>query len=123
MLVARASKNGQLTNGESHVIYGTGHQNQSPRDRGATDTIGLHPLPQLEGESVGEVCLPRLRLGSEGTPVLRASAMPEVSSIQNLMTLKKRSGLSSEKRVRRVPASKASPNATGRIDGILFRLV
>ena len=25
MLVARASKNSQLTNGESHVSYGTGH--------------------------------------------------------------------------------------------------
>jgi|ERR1700733_4765345 hypothetical protein len=28
------------------------------RDRAAKDTIGLHPLPQLEGESVGEFCLP-----------------------------------------------------------------
>ena len=37
------------------------------------------------------------------------------SSIQNLMTLKKRSGLSSEKRVNRVPAANASPNSTGRI--------
>jgi len=38
--------------------------------------------------------------------------MPEVSSIQNLLTVKKRSGLSSEKRVRRVPAGKASPKTT-----------
>jgi hypothetical protein len=37
--------------------------NQSPRDPAARDTIGLHPLPQLAGESVNEFCLPRLRLG------------------------------------------------------------
>ena len=43
----------------------------------------------------------------------------EYASIQNLMTVKKRSGLSSEKRVRRVPAGKASPKATGRIRVIL----
>jgi hypothetical protein len=48
-----------------------------------------------------------------------ARATPEVSSIQNLITLKKRSGLSLEKRVRRVPAGKASPKATGRIKVIL----
>ena len=36
-------------------------------------------------------------------------------SIQNLMTVKKRSGLSFEKRINRVPAGKASPKATGRI--------
>jgi hypothetical protein len=51
--------------------------------------------------------------------VLRASAMPEVSSIQNLMTVKKRSGLSSEKRVSRVPAGRVSPKATGLIRVIL----
>src|SRR5258708_11891037 len=44
------------------------------------------------------------------------SVTPEVSSIQNLMTVKKRSGLSSEKRVNRVPVGKASPKATGRIN-------
>ena len=43
----------------------------------------------------------------------------EVSFSQNLMTVKKRSGLSSEKRVRRVPVTKASPKATGRIRVIL----
>src|SRR5579863_5620715 len=46
----------------SHVIYGTGHQNQSSRDRAARDTSGLHLFPQLSGESVSEFCLPRLRL-------------------------------------------------------------
>src|SRR5260221_8700684 len=40
-------------------------------------------------------------------------ARPEVSSIQNLMTLKKRSGLLSEKSVSRVPAGKASPKGDG----------
>jgi hypothetical protein len=53
------------------------------------------------------------------TPVLRSSATPDVLSIQNLMTVKKRSGLSSEKRVSRAPADKASPKATGRIQMIL----
>lgn len=33
------------------------------------------------------------------------------------MTLKKRSGLSSEKSVNRVPAASASPNSTGRMEG------
>jgi hypothetical protein len=33
--------------------------------------------------------------------------------MQNLMTVKKRSGLSSETRVSRVPVDKASPKATG----------
>jgi hypothetical protein len=42
-------------------------------------------------------------------------ATPEVLSIKNLMTVKKRSGLSSEKRVSRVPADKTSPKATGLI--------
>src|SRR5260221_7040180 len=51
------------------------------------------------------------------------SVTPEVASIQNLMTVKKRSGLSSEKRVSRVPAGKASPKATGLITAMLFRLV
>ena len=54
-----------------------------------------------------------------GTPVLSASAIPDVSSSQNLMTLKKRAGLSSETRVSRVRAAKASPNSTGRIRVIL----
>jgi hypothetical protein len=62
MLVARALKNSQLADGETHVSYGTGHLNQSLPDPAARDTIGLHPLPQLEGESVSEFCLPRLRL-------------------------------------------------------------
>ena len=39
--------------------------------------------------------------------------MRDVSSSQNLLTLKKRSGLPSKKRVNRVPAVKASPNSTG----------
>jgi NAD binding domain of 6-phosphogluconate dehydrogenase len=52
-------------------------------------------------------------------PPLSANATPEVSSIQNLMTLKKRSGLSLAKTVSRVPGGKASPKATGRIRVIL----
>jgi hypothetical protein len=51
---------------------------------------------------------------------LSSSATPEVLSIQNVMMVKKRSGLSSEKRVRRVPEDKASPKATGRIRVILW---
>ena len=51
------------------------------------------------------------------------SHFAEVSSIQNWMTVKKRSGLSSEKRVSRVPAGKASPKATGLITAMLVRLV
>ena len=58
MLVARALKNSQLADGESHVSYGTGHLNQSLRDRAARDTIGVHSLPQLAGESVSASCLP-----------------------------------------------------------------
>jgi hypothetical protein len=45
--------------------------------------------------------------------------MPDVSSIQNLMILKKRSGLSAEKRVNWVPPANASPKATGRVTVIL----
>src|SRR5258708_27802266 len=45
------------------------------------------------------------------------SVTPEVSSIQNLMTVKKRSGLSSEKRVSGVPAGKDSPKGTERAGG------
>ncbi len=41
MLVAGALKNSQLTDGETHVSYGTGHLNQSLRDRAARDTIGF----------------------------------------------------------------------------------
>ena len=51
--------------------------------------------------------------------VLRSSATAEVLSIQNLMTVKKRSGLSAEKRVKRVPAGRASPKTTSRIGRIL----
>jgi len=40
-------------------------------------------------------------------------------AFRRLMTVKKRSGLSSEKRVNRVPAVNASPKATGRIKVIL----
>ena len=50
MLVARAFKNSQPTDGESRVIYGTGH----PAARG---TIGFRPLPQLEDEPANEFCL------------------------------------------------------------------
>jgi hypothetical protein len=124
MLVARALENSQLVHGETHVSYGTGHLNQSRRDRAAKDTIGcyLH-LPQLAGESVSASCLPPasgkachvagpaeagLRRGRPSstwyvaTPPLSARATPEVSSIQNLTIVKSRSGLSSEKRVNRV---------------------
>jgi hypothetical protein len=38
--------------------------NQSLRDRGARDAIGLRPLPKLEGESVSEFGLLRRRLAS-----------------------------------------------------------
>jgi hypothetical protein len=62
MLVARALKNSQLADGETHVSYGTGHLNQSLRDRAAKDTIGLHSLRQSARESVNASCLPRLRL-------------------------------------------------------------
>jgi hypothetical protein len=65
MLVARASKNSQLADGEIHVSYGTGHLNQSLRDPAARDTSGVHALPQLLGESVSEFCLPRLRPGTK----------------------------------------------------------
>jgi hypothetical protein len=61
MLVARALKNSQLIRqlpDESHVIYGTGHLNQSLRDRAAKDTIGLHALPRSARESVNASCLP-----------------------------------------------------------------
>ena len=44
-----------------------------------------------------------------GDAVFSASAIPDVSSIQNFTTLKKRSGLLAEKRVSRVPAGNASP--------------
>jgi hypothetical protein len=46
--------------------------------------------------------------------VLSSSATPEVLSIQNLITVKKRSGLSAEKRVKRVPAGRASPKRGAR---------
>jgi hypothetical protein len=45
MLVARALKNSQVIRplpDEILVTYGTGHLNQSRRDRAARDTIGLH---------------------------------------------------------------------------------
>jgi hypothetical protein len=38
--------------------------NQSRRDRAAKDTIGLHSVRQLPGESASEFCLLRLRLAS-----------------------------------------------------------
>jgi NAD(P)-dependent dehydrogenase (short-subunit alcohol dehydrogenase family) len=51
--------------------------------------------------------------------------IPEVErpgrSIQNLMTVKQRSGLSSEKRVSQVPAGKASREAMGRINQFFDR--
>src|SRR5258708_19755552 len=48
------------------------------------------------------------------------SVTPEVASIQNLMTVKKRSGLSSEKRVSRVPAAKTSPKPPGPTKKLFF---
>jgi hypothetical protein len=48
MLVARALKNSQLADGETHVSYGTGHLNQTLRDHAAKDTIGLHLLPHWQ---------------------------------------------------------------------------
>jgi hypothetical protein len=63
MLVARALKNSQLIRqlpDETHVSYGTGHLNQSLRDRDARGTIGIHSVPQLRGESVDEFCLPQV---------------------------------------------------------------
>jgi hypothetical protein len=44
---------------------------------------------------------------------------PDVSSSQNLVILKKRSGLSAEKRNNEVPTTKASPNSTGRTESFL----
>jgi hypothetical protein len=52
MLVARALKNSQLTDGETHVSYGTGHLNQSLHDQAARDTSGVHSVLRLLGESV-----------------------------------------------------------------------
>ena len=67
MLVARALKDGQLVDGETHVSYGTGHLNQSLHDPAARGTIDVSSLPQLEGESINAFCfLPptaRLRRG------------------------------------------------------------
>jgi hypothetical protein len=58
MLVARALKNSQLADGETHVSYGTGHLNQTLRDRAARDTIGCYlRLPQPPSESVNAFCL------------------------------------------------------------------
>jgi hypothetical protein len=37
--------------------------NQSPRDRAARDSIGVHSVPQPADESVNAFCLHRLRLG------------------------------------------------------------
>ena len=42
MLVARALKSSQRTDGESNVTYGTGHQNQTLLDLAARGTSGLH---------------------------------------------------------------------------------
>jgi hypothetical protein len=60
MLVARALKNSQLTDGESHVIYGTGHQNQSLPGRAAKDTIDVR-WPRLADGLANAFCLPRHR--------------------------------------------------------------
>jgi hypothetical protein len=49
MLVARALKNSPLTDGESNVIYGTGHQNQILPGPAARGTIGLHSLHRWVG--------------------------------------------------------------------------
>jgi hypothetical protein len=43
---------------------------------------------------------------------------PETLSIKNVTTVKRRSGLSAEKGVKRVPAGRALPNSTGRIDSL-----
>jgi hypothetical protein len=51
-------KNSQLTDGETHVSYGTGHLNQSRLDRAARGTIDLHSLPRSPRESVNASCLP-----------------------------------------------------------------
>jgi pimeloyl-ACP methyl ester carboxylesterase len=72
---------------------------------------------KLEFGWPNEFCLPRLRVDRRGRLFFSASAMHDVSSIQNLMTVKRRSGLSSEKRVNRVLAASASPNSTGLILG------
>jgi hypothetical protein len=48
---------------------------------------------------------------------LGASATPEVSSIQNLMTVKKRLGLSSENRASQVPAGKSFAEGDGSHQG------
>jgi pimeloyl-ACP methyl ester carboxylesterase len=72
---------------------------------------------KLEFGWPNEFCLPRLRVDRRGRLFFSASAMPDVSSIQNLMTVKRRSGLSSEKRVNRVLAASPSPNSTGLILG------
>jgi hypothetical protein len=45
--VARALKNSQLADGETHVGYGNGHLNQSQHDPAARDTIGVHFVPRL----------------------------------------------------------------------------
>jgi hypothetical protein len=75
-------------------------------------------LPPASGKAYGAAG--RLRLARRERRSLAQAQRPRCSSIQNLMTVKKRSGLSSEKRVRRVLASKASPNAMGRIRVILW---
>jgi hypothetical protein len=58
MLVARALKNSQLTDGETQVSYGTGHLNQSRQDPAARDTSGFHFPPRLAVEAVDKFCLP-----------------------------------------------------------------
>ena len=61
------------------------------------------------------------RVGSPAPGQHSSSQIVDLSlgkgSSQNLMTVKKRSGFSSETRVNQVPAGKASPKATGRIEG------
>jgi hypothetical protein len=59
---------------------------------------------------------PRTRPRNQNNGVLEYGAKRELRPVFAwLMTLKKRSGLLSEKRVIRVPADRASPKATGRI--------
>jgi hypothetical protein len=54
-----------------------------------------------------------------GNACLEVKGNLEILSVKNAITVKRRSGLSAEKRVNRVPAVNASLNSTGRI-GSLF---
>jgi hypothetical protein len=70
MLVARALKNSQLADCETHVSYGTGHLNQSRQDPAARDTIDVR-WPQLADGSVNEFCL----LPAYGQPSARQAVI------------------------------------------------